>query len=129
VQKTICYWVLFVGITGSSAPIQAERERFETPNNGPNLGVWRITNDPTVRVWANYHNTQCWSPDGRYLCYTRYGYQEVRGRMREHTTVHLYDLGDDREQLVGVGHSPRWANRSNLLLYVHEDQTAGPSYA
>ena len=49
---------------GFSGPLHAERERFETPDNGRNFGVWRITNDPTVRDWANYHNTQCWSPDG-----------------------------------------------------------------
>jgi len=113
----------------STARVHAERERFQTPDNGPNLGVWRITNDPTVRDWANYHNTQCWSPDGRYLCYTRYGQQEVRGRVWEHTTVHVYDLLRDEDRLIDAGHSPRWANGHNWLLYVHEDPTAGPSYA
>ena len=62
------------------------------------------------------------------LCYTRYGRQEVRGRMREHTTVHVFDLLGDEDRLIDAGHSPRWANGNNWLLYVHEDPTAGPSY-
>ena len=103
----------------------AGRERFQTPNNGPNLGVWRITNDPTIRDWANYHNTQCWSPDGRYLCYTRYGFEVDRGRRRERTSVHVYDLLDDEGRLVGEGHSPRWANGRNWLFYVYEDSAVG----
>ena len=46
-------------------------ERF-IPREGETIEVWRITSDPTVRDWANYHNTQCWSPDGRYICFTHY---------------------------------------------------------
>jgi len=120
---------VILGIVAPVVRVHAERERFQTPDNGPNLGVWRITNDPTVRDWANYHNTQCWSPDGRYLCYTRFGWQEIRGRTREHTTVHVYDLLNDEDRSIDAGHSPRWANGHNWLLYVHEDPTAGPSYA
>ncbi len=129
-MRVVCYAsAVILGIVAPFTRAHAERERFQTPDNGPNLGVWRITNDPTVRDWANYHNTQCWSPDGRYLCYTRYGRQEARGRMREHTTVHVYDLLSDEDRLIDAGHSPRWANGRNWLLYVHEDPTAGPSYA
>ena len=105
----------------------SERERFQTPDNGPNHGVWRITNDPTVRDWANYHNTQCWSPDGRYLCYTRYGFEVVRGRRAERAAVHLYDLWKDEDRRIAHGHSPRWANRHNWLLYVHEDPSLRPT--
>ena len=105
----------------------AERERFETPDNGPNLGVWRITDDPTQRDWANYHNTQCWSPDGRYLCYTRYGYDVVRDRRVERNTVHVYDLWKDEDRVLDAGESPRWANRHNWLFYVHVDATAKPT--
>jgi hypothetical protein len=104
----------------------AQRECFQTPENGPNLDVWRITNDPTVRHWANYHNTQCWSPDGRYLCYTRYGYKVVRERRVEHSTVHVYDLWKDEDRLLDRGHTPRWANTRNWLFYVYEDPTIRP---
>ena len=47
------------------APARAEKKVFHTPKLGTNLGVWRLTADPTVRHHANYHNTQCWSPDGQ----------------------------------------------------------------
>ena len=113
--------VLAVATLAFPRPLCAQRERFETPDNGPNLGVWRITNDPTVRDWANYHNTQCFSPDGRYLCYTHYGTKLVRDRQREYQTVHVFDLFKDEDRLVGEGHSPRWANRHNWLIYVYEN--------
>jgi hypothetical protein len=47
------------------------REIFQMPGNGHNLGVWCITNEPEIRHWASYHNTRCFSPDGRYLCCAR----------------------------------------------------------
>jgi hypothetical protein len=93
------------------------KEVFQTPNNGGNLGVWRITNEPAVRHWANYHNTQCWSPDGRYLCYTRYAPHE--GRYSDATDeVHLYDLLTNQDRLVERGFNPRWAKSRNWLFYV-----------
>ena len=46
------------------APARADKKVFHTPQLGTNLGVWRLTAEPTVRHHANYHNTQCWSPDG-----------------------------------------------------------------
>ena len=125
----VCHAAAVAVIAVSAGRVQAERERFDTPHNGSNLGVWRITNDPTVRTWANYHNTQCWSPDGRYLCYTNYGYREIRGKLREHSTVHIYGLASDKEIPVDSGHTPRWANRHNWLIYVHENLEAGPIYA
>ena len=42
-----------------------------------NLGVWRLTHDPAVRDYGNYHNIQCWSPNGRYTCYTRFAYVDL----------------------------------------------------
>ncbi|MBI5397572.1 MAG: PD40 domain-containing protein [Verrucomicrobia bacterium] len=93
------------------------KEVFRTPNNGNNLGVWRITNEPAIRHWANYHNTQCWSPDGRYLCYTRYAPHE--GRYSDATDeVHLYDLLANQDRLVERGFNPRWAKSRNWLFYV-----------
>ncbi|MBI5686729.1 MAG: PD40 domain-containing protein [Verrucomicrobia bacterium] len=93
------------------------KEVFQTPNNGHNLGVWRITREPAVRHWANYHNTQCWSPDGRYLCYTRYAPHE--GRYSDAADeIHLYDLLANQDRLVERGFNPRWAKSRNWLFYV-----------
>ncbi|MBG85859.1 MAG: hypothetical protein CMO80_03035 [Verrucomicrobiales bacterium] len=39
---------------------------------GRNFGVGQLTHDPTVRHWANYHNVESFSPDGRYICYATY---------------------------------------------------------
>jgi hypothetical protein len=127
-RRLITLSALSLWILAWPGSLCAERERFETPGNGPNLGVWRITNDPTTRHWANYHNTQCWSPGGRYLCYTHYGFEVVRDRRVERTAVHVYDLWKDEDRLVDAGHSPRWANGHNWLFYVHEDRNAGPPY-
>lgn len=95
----------------------AAQEVFQTPNNGSNLGVWRITNEPAIRHWANYHNTQCWSPNGRYLCYTRYPPRD--GRYSDAADeVHLYDLLTNQDRLLERGFNPRWAKSRNWLFYV-----------
>ena len=104
------------------------RERFETPKNGPNLGVWRITNDPVVRDHANYHNCQCWSPDGRYLCYTHWGPKDNGYGSKSGAQVHIYDLHKDEDQHLGQGLSPRWANTHNYLFYSRFDLGKSPSY-
>lgn len=98
-------------------PLLAGREEFATPRNGANLGVWRITDEPAIRHWANYHNTQCWSPDGRYLCLTRWA--PDLGRFGDHSIeVHLYDAHRDEIRLLERGFNPRWARHSNRLFYV-----------
>lgn len=103
-------------LTAGYSPCAA-REVFQTPGNGANLGVWRIRHDPSVRDWANYHNTQCWSPDGRYLCYARYaprdGLLSASG-----IEVHLVDLHTDEDRLLENGFNPRWAHQHNWLFYV-----------
>lgn len=98
------------------APARAEKRVFQTPKLGTNLGVWRLTDDPTIRHHANYHNTQCWSPDGRYVSYTRYGGPNPGSESS--ATVHLYDTHGDSTSEIGPGDSPRWAKRSNWLFYV-----------
>jgi len=101
----------------TASPVQAAREVFQAPNNGSNLDVWRVTNDPSIRDWANYHNTQCWSPDGRYLCYSHFA--PDRGRFGDHSIeVHLYDLHRDENRLIERGFNPRWAKNHNWLFYV-----------
>lgn len=101
--------ILFLAVL---APGQEKRERF-TPRQDPDgREVWRITNRPAIRCWANYHNTQCWSPDGRYLCYTDYGEAD------RSPSVYLFDLWKDRQIPLGPGLSPRWAKRHNWLFFV-----------
>lgn len=93
------------------------REEFRAAQGGGALGVWRITDEPAIRHWANYHNTQCWSPRGRYLCYTRYAHAEGRyGDALDE--VHVYDAHKDEDRLVERGFFPRWARSGDRLYYV-----------
>lgn len=87
------------------------RDAFQTPGNGQNLGVWRITNEPETRHWANYHNTRCFSPDGRYLCYARNAENKLSAE------VFLYDTHKDETRRIDSGALPRWAHRHNWLFY------------
>jgi hypothetical protein len=96
-----------------SAPAIAQVDRF-IPAQGGDTPIWRITHDPTVRDWANYHNQNCWSPDGRYLCYTRYRPYDNNPE----SVVYIYDLYEDKEIRVGEGSSPRWGKVYNWLLWV-----------
>jgi len=98
------------------SPAQAARERFRA-RDGAAIELWRITNDPTVRDHANYHNTQCWSPDGRYIGFTHYAATDE---------IHLYDLHRDRDTYLDQGENPRWANRRNWLLYTQRHPDDGP---
>jgi len=68
-----------------------------------------------VRDHANYHNAQCFSPDGKYICFTRY--EAYRSEPRR---LLIYDLHLGREIEIaeiagGVG--PRWANNHNWLFF------------
>ena len=132
--------VLF-GVLSRLNPTLAQVERFSavlgTPNGGrlsaePREGdaieVWRITNDPTVRDHANYHNTQCWSPDGRYLCFTHYAANEQEFGATSGAEVHLYDLHRDKDIKVDNGTNPRWANHRNWLFYVRSRPKDGPRH-
>ena len=79
--------VMTVGITGVSL---AEITRFPDPHpKGNVIEYWRLTHDPAIRDHANYHNTNCWSPDGRCVCYAHHdgasGPQSIGG-------VHIIDL-------------------------------------
>ena len=113
---------------------QAQVERFSAgrlsaePREGDAIEVWRITNDPTVRDHANYHNTQCWSPDGRYLCFTHYAANEQEFGATSAAEVHLYDLHRDKDIKVDNGTNPRWANHRNWLFYVRSRPKDGPRH-
>lgn len=109
------------------SPAVAQIERF-APREGDAIEVWRITNDPTIRDHANYHNTQCWSPDGRYLCFTHYAADERGHRSTSTAEIHLYDLHRDKDIKVDSGADPRWANKHNWLFYAHFRPEDGPRH-
>ncbi len=103
-------------LAGLMTPAHAEKEKdvFQTPKPGRNLGVWRLTNDPTVRDHANYHNTQCFSPDGRYVCYTRW----AGGGGKGSASIHLFDLMTGKDRRIDQGVFPRWAKKHNWLFFI-----------
>ncbi|MFQ5769927.1 MAG: hypothetical protein ACE5HX_05290 [bacterium] len=100
-------------------------ERF-VPREGEAIEVWRITNDPTVRDWANYHNTQCWSQDGRYICYTHFASNGKEFGIEEAAEICLFDLHENKDILVDKGTNPRWANNHNWLFYTRIRPEDGP---
>ncbi len=98
------------------------------PRDGEAIELWRITNNPAVRDHANYHNTQCWSPDGRYIGYTHYAANEREYGSRSAAEIHLFDTFLQKDILIDHGTNPRWANTKNWLFYTRHNPEAGPSY-
>jgi hypothetical protein len=90
-----------------------------TPNT-----VWRLTQDKTVRDYINYHNTQCWSHDGRYVCIERWIYGPASANWTGKAGIQIYimDLETNTEIYIDTGMAPRWAKLSNKLFYVHWTQ-------
>jgi len=106
----------------------AEIHKFEVKQPGArNLGVWRLTHDPAIRDEANYHNIQCWSPNGRYTCYTHWGGSEGPGG-KASAEVHVVDLMTGKDRRVDKGINPRWANQHNWLFYCHWTGDGAPPY-
>jgi len=103
---------------------RAQVDRFTIQEEDKTLEVWRITNDPTVRDHANYHNTQCWSPDGRYLCYTHYAADDKEFGTFRAAEIHLFDLHLAKDVRIDQGTDPRWANNHSWLFYAHTDQSS-----
>jgi len=124
-RKTIV--LLCAIVLGLGASTFAEIERFK-PKEGDAIEVWRITNDPTVRDHANYHNMQCWSPDGRYLCFTHYASNGRQFGSTSAAEVHLYDLHAEQDVKIDKGTNPRWANRHNWLFYLRYRPADGPRH-
>ena len=87
------------------------------PNEGDMIEMWKITDDPTVRDWANYHNAQCWNVDGRYLCYVHFAAKENEFGHRDAAEIHLYDFLTKADIKIDQGTNPRWANNHNWLFY------------
>jgi hypothetical protein len=95
-----------------------ELQWFRPAQGGATLGVANLTNEPTVRHWANYHNANCWNPDGRYVAYTRFASNGVIYGTPEAAEVHLFDLHTGEDCRVGNGFAPRWAHHHDWLFYV-----------
>jgi hypothetical protein len=98
--------------------------------------LWRLTQDKTVRDYINYHNTQCWSHDGRYVCIERwvdgagsydYTTSTAASPLKGKSTIQIYimDLETDSEIYIDNGMAPRWAKLSNKLAYAHFVQEDG----
>lgn len=109
------------------ASTSADIVRFR-PTDSRAIEVWRITNDPRVRDHANYHNTQCWSPDGRFIAYTHWAANDREFGAKSAAGIHLFDLHEKRDRLVERGLNPRWANRRPWLFYTHLVPDAGPRH-
>lgn len=105
-----------------AAPLCAETgrgvvSRFPDPHpQGRVIEYWRLTHDPAIRDHANYHNTQSFSHDGRYVCLTRYVAPDLHHV--DPQEVRVIDLHTGEDRLIDIGSSPRWAQQHNWLLYV-----------
>lgn len=119
-------WLLGAVVVSLGFGAWAELERFKPPESNA-IEVWRVTNDPTVRDWASYHNTQCWSPDGRYMCYTHYAADEKEFGTIEAAEVHVYDFQKGKDIKIDNGTEPRWANNHSWLFYIQSRPQDGPS--
>ena len=112
-------FVLVAAALAVCGQVAGEIHKFQVDQPGMrNLGLWRLTHDPAIRDYANYHNTQCWSPNGRYTCYTHYGRGGKAGGKLS-AEVHVVDLATGKDRLVGPGVNPRWAWKHNWLFYAH----------
>ncbi len=106
------------------ASASAEIMKFPDPlQQGNVLQYWRLTHDPAIRDHANYHNTNCFSPDGRYICYTHYDVPNVGGP--DGWPICIIDLQSGEALEVGWGASPRWANKHNWLFYSRPNPDGG----
>jgi len=104
----------------------AEITRFPDPHpEGNVIEYWRLTHDPAIQDHANYHNTNCWSPDGRYVCYAHH---DTGSGPTGAGGVHIIDLHTGEDIFVSVGHkggNPRWAKKHNWLFFSRRDPEGG----
>ena len=73
-RRFTCFLPIAACVVSSIAGLAVGQERF-LPTQGGDTELWRITNDPARRDWANYHNAQCFSPD----CRERYHWWHDKG--------------------------------------------------
>ena len=115
-RRFTCVLPIAACVVSSIAGSAIGQERF-LPMQGGTTELWRITNDPTRRDWANYHNAQCFSPDGRYVSFARS--EPYGGSASE---MHLFDLHVGRDIKIDPGTGPRWANNHNWLFYIRHNR-------
>lgn len=102
-------------------------------SEGKVIEYWSLTHDLAVRDWANYHNQNCWSPDGRYLCHTHFSsfhkgaadsYDAAFKPGREPPGGHIIDLHTREKVAMGPGGTPRWAKQHNWLFFSQRNLTS-----
>jgi len=98
----------------------AEVERFMPPQD-TDTELWRLTNDPSWRDWANYHIRDCWSPDGRYVCTTRSRAFNPSGDGGPFVRVIDVATGEVVRSFARAN-TPRWANAQPWLLFVQREE-------
>ncbi len=125
-NRLILALTIVVPLFLSTGLVFAQVDRCKV-RKGRALEVWRITDDPTVRDWANYHNIQCWSPDGRYIGFTHFASNGVEFGTNEAAEIHMYDLFEKKDITVDNGTSPRWANDHSWLFYLRTNPEPGPA--
>ena len=118
------FFVLVVALAASPL-CHAQIDKFY-PVLQPNLEVWKLTDEPARRHWINYHTTQAWSPDGRYVAIERSephtylsGTQWIADP--DTTDTFVFDFADEALVNLGRGTTPRWAKQSNRLFYIERD--------
>ena len=97
----------------AAASASAQIERF-IPRQGGEREVWRVTHNPALRDWANYHNAQCFSHDGRYICYASGGAYGAGPPSR----VFVCDLHTGEKREIGLGKNPRFGHRNHWLFWI-----------
>ena len=105
IRRTALFLALALATLWSVAdPAAGEVRRFTLRQKGTrNLGLWRLTDDGAIRDEANYHNIRCFSPNGRYTCYTHWGGNGQPGG-KASAEIHIVDLltGEDRRVDKGI---------------------------
>lgn len=129
-MKAMTYASVTAALLSVSPTVQADPAQITRfPDRHPKgkvIEYWRLTHDPAIRDWANYHNQNCWSPDGRYLCYTHFSafhkgaadsYNAPYRPGLEPPGVYIIDLHTREKVALGRGGTPRWAKQHNWLFF------------
>jgi hypothetical protein len=117
VRRSLVMLSVICVIASLAQPSPAQLERFQ-PREGELIEAWRLTNNPIVRDWANYHSIQCWSHDGRYICFTHFADDGKEFGTDAAAEVHVYDFMKQKDIRVDNGIHPRWANHHHWLFYL-----------
>ena len=103
-------------------PAMAQMQRFSPPAD-PQTEVWKLTDDPRLRHWINYHTTRSFSHDGRYVAIERsepftYGSGNSWAADPRTKEIFVFDLATESLIGLGLGEGPRWGKRNNWLFYI-----------